>query len=512
MIELALRRAGPRMITRAFMLALVAWSLLPVVRATAAEAPFAAPGRERPNFLVLFADDMTFRALGATGETEVKTPNLDRLAQRGTTFTHAFIQGGTSGAVCVASRAMLLTGRYIWTCGGRNGDCARDGKTLYPLWGQVLGDAGYRTFVAGKWHNGRAVLEKAFQTTSPTILNGMLESTGTDGAAYHRPAPGNPWTPDDPRWKGHWLNVGGKVVHSSERWADAAIADMETAQQSDRPFFVYVAFNAPHDPRQAPRAYLEKYPPDALAVPPNFRERHPFDLGEFQGRDEILAPYPRTPAVVRTHLQEYYAIISHLDAQIGRILDALERSGQGRNTIVVFAADNGLAIGQHGLFGKQSLYEHSIRVPLIVAGPGVPAGQRNDALVYVPSLFATTCEMAGVSAPDTVQFPSLVPLLTGRKARLHDDLYAAYVDRQRMVRTERWKLILTPRAGMVQLFDVQDDPWELHDRAQDRDKQELIAALYGRLKRWMRTVDDPLPVATLDATFDAFRAAHPTAR
>lgn len=475
----------------------------------ATPARFAAPGRDRPNILVLFADDMTYRALGAAGSAEVKTPNLDRLAQRGTTFTHAFIQGGTSGAVCVASRAMLMTGRYIWNCGGPNGDCTRDGKALYPLWGQVLGDAGYETFAVGKWHNGPRPLEKAFQTTSPTFLGGMLESTKTDGAAYRRPASSNPWTPDDPKWKGHWLDVDGKIVHSSERWADAAIANMETARRSDRPFFVYIAFNAPHDPRQAPRKYLDMYPPDSLSVPPSFVERHPFDLGEFLGRDEILAPYPRTPAIVRTHLQEYYAIITHLDAQIGRILEALDRSGQARNTIVVFAADNGLAIGQHGLLGKQSLYDHSIRVPLIVAGPGVPEGARNDALVYLPSMFATTCEMAGVAVPETVQFPSLVPLLTGEKTRLYDDVYAGYVQRQRMIRTERWKLIITPGAKMVQLFDVQADPWEQYNLAREASQREIIADLYQRLKTWMVRVNDSLPVATLDATLAEFRDRQP---
>ncbi len=151
------------------------------------------------SFLVLFADDLTFRAVGAAGTTDVKTPNIDRLAARGTTFTHAFIQGGTSGAVCVASRAMLMTGRYLWTC-GKNGNCAERDKTLYPLWGQVLGDAGYQTFAVGKWHNGKATLEKGFRTTGPGFLGGMLESTKQGGAAYNRPAPGNPWTPDDPKW------------------------------------------------------------------------------------------------------------------------------------------------------------------------------------------------------------------------------------------------------------------------------------------------------------------------
>jgi choline-sulfatase len=208
---------------------------------------------------------------------------------------------------------------------------------------------------------------------------------------------------------------------------------------------------------------------------------------------------------VRTHLREYYAIISHLDAQVGRILDALERSGKADNTIVVFTADNGLAVGQHGLLGKQCLYDHSVRVPLIVAGPGVPKDKRVDAMVYMPSLYATTCEMAGVPAPKTVQFPSLVPLITGEKQSLYDDLYGGYVHTQRMVRTDRWKLTLTPGAGEVQLFDVRDDPWEQHNVAGDPGNAKVITDLYARLLRWMKETGDPFPVAKLDATLAAFQ-------
>lgn len=158
--------------------------------------------------------------------------------------------------------------------------------------------------------------------------------------------------------------------------------------------------------------------------------------------------------MIRVHLQEYYAIITHLDAQIGRILAALDGSGQAANTVIIFTSDQGLAVGQHGLLGKQNLYDHSLRMPLIMAGPGIPKGKRSSALFNMQSLFATTCELAGIPVPASVQFPSIVPLITGQKKQLHDALYAAFLDRQRAVRTAEWKLIRTPHQKQVQLFNI----------------------------------------------------------
>lgn len=120
-------------------------------------------------------------------------------------------------------------------------------------------------------------------------------------------------------------------------------------------------------------------PRDNIAVPANFMPEHPFDNGEMRIRDEMLGPFPRTEEFVRGEIAGYYAMISEVDAQIGRVLDALEANGQADNTIVIFAGDNGLAVGQHGLLGKQSMYEHSIRVPLVMAGPGIPSGETRDA-------------------------------------------------------------------------------------------------------------------------------------
>lgn len=252
---------------------LVAFSLVAAPLLLAANR-FTAPSQEPPNFLLLLSDDHTHRALSLLGQLEVKTPNLDRLAKRGMLFTHCFNQGGWSGAVCIPSRTMLLTGRHLWECRkGTNAQQVADGAAL---WGETLGRAGYDTFMAGKWHISDAALLRSFKTIGP-LTGGFLMSTTNNGPAYFRPAPGNPWTPDDPKWKGHWLNLEGKVVHSSERIADAAIDYLERqAKQHTNPFFMYVAFNAPHDPRQAPKEFLDLYPPAKLKLPPNFLPKHPF--------------------------------------------------------------------------------------------------------------------------------------------------------------------------------------------------------------------------------------------
>ncbi len=510
---------------------------------------FAGLGRERPNILLLLTDDQAFCTIGSLNNPEVKTPNIDRLVRRGTTFTHCFNQGGFHGAICVASRAMLNTGRYLWTCGG---DTCGD----WPLWGETLGQAGYDTFVTGKWHNEAASLKRSFKTVGPTG-GGMFPSKDPKAQEhkkqrilkdpYNRPAPGNSWSPSDESLEGHWRKAGDGIVHSSVLWADAAIDYLshraigsrqqtrgegilplrpEGVPPSDRgqdvrdtkdsrnrrqdagrtqgrdalgtpPFFMYVAFHAPHDPRQAPKEFVDLYPPEEIKVPPNHLPEHPFDQGDHKLRDEVLAPFPRTKEAVQVQISEYYAIITHLDQQIGRVLDALEKSGEADNTIVIFSADQGLAVGQHGLMGKQNQYDHSVRMPFVLCGPGIEAGRKIETMIYLQSLFATTCDMARIETPQTVQFPSLVPLLTGRTERLYDSIYGAYRDLQRMARTERYKLIRYPHVNEVQLFDLQEDPWETKDLAEDPRYADTVRSLDEQLHRWMKETGDKLELDRL---------------
>lgn len=455
--------------------------------AGAVSAGIAGAATPQPNFLFMIADDLTFRGINAMGNPDVHTPNLDRLVNKGVSFSHCFHQGSWQPAVCVASRSMLNSGLT----------CFHAQKQIEetPLWGETFGKAGYDTFIVGKWHLSKPNLNRSFKQQGK-VSGGMFES-GPE--AYNRPAPGNTWTPWDTSLKGQWLHtkewqdaaVDG-IKHSAQIWSEGAAAHLREQAKKDTPFFVYVGFNSPHDPRQAPKEFVDRYPAAKMAVPPNYLPEHPFDQGDHKVRDELLAPFPRTREAVQLHRSEYYAHITYMDAQIGRILDALDASGKAGSTYVIFTADHGLAVGQHGLMGKQNLYDHSTRMPLIVTGPGVPAGKRMDEMVYQHSIFPTTCELAGITAPKPVEFPSLADLLYGKATQKHDAMFCFYRDFQRSVRTREHKLIIYPQVNQTQLFDLQKDSWETRNLASDAKYASLNTELLGQLKHMQKDLGDPL--------------------
>jgi len=207
---------------------------------------------------------------------------------------------------------------------------------------------------------------------------------------------------------------------------------------------------------------------------------------------ESLAPFPRTREAVQLHRREYYAIITYMDHQIGRVLDALEKSGKASNTYVILTADHGLAVGEHGLLGKQNVYDCSIRMPLLISGPRIPAGKRVDELVYQHSMYATTCELAGIPIPSHVEFPSLAPLLRGGSHSLHDAIFCYHREFQRTIRTKTHKLIVYPQVKKIQLFDIEKDPWEIHDLADDPAMASLKIKLMQDLRNLQKELDDPL--------------------
>ena len=227
----------------------------------------------------------------------------------------------------------------------------------------------------------------------------------------------------------------------------------------------------------------------------NFQPLYPFKdaigCGEAL-RDEQLAPFPRTPYAVKVHRQEYYAIITHMDDQIGRILEALRRSGKGSNTYIFFTADHGLAVGQHGLLGKQNMYDHSVRVPLLVNGPGLTGGTKIDTAVYLQDVMPTTLELAHVPLPDHVQFKSLLPLMRGEDRPPYPAVYGAYLQLQRMVTEGDFKLILYPKIGRTLLYNVKDDPHEMADLAEDSQYRPTIQRLFSRLLALQAETGDEL--------------------
>lgn len=452
-----------------------------------------ASAADRPNVLFLFADDHSYEAIGALGQTDVDTPNLDRLAKGGASFANAYNMGSWSPAVCIASRAMLVTGRSLWRAQPLHQAMEAE-REAGRLWPQRMASAGYSTWFAGKWHV-RTDAAKAFHRVAH-VRGGMPK----DGAAaYNRPLEGVPdsWSPSDPTFGGFWQ--GGK--HWSEVLADDAVGFLGEAAGTERPFFMYLAFNAPHDPRQSPQSYVDRYPSERIALPANFLPEYPHKDAIGCGpelRDERLAPFPRTERAVKVHRGEYYAIITHMDAQIGRILDALEASGKAEDTWILFTADHGLAVGRHGLFGKQNLYEHSLRVPFLVKGPGVAAGTRIEAPIYLQDSMATALDLAGTAPSPDDDFRSVLPLLRGdASAPPRDAVYAAYLDLQRAVVHDGWKLILYPKARVARLYHLAEDPLEMEDLAGDASHAPRKAALFRKLLDLQLAFDDPLDLASL---------------
>jgi arylsulfatase A-like enzyme len=450
--------------------------LLPLILlsspAFAADGPTSAP---KPNILFLFADDQRADTIAAHGNPHIKTPNIDTLVAAGFSFRGNYIFGGNSGAVCMPSRAMLMSGRtwfHVDTVGLK-------GVKLLP---ELLRENGYVTFGTGKWHNGEASWLRSFQHGRSIFFGGMADHTqvpikdlGTDGKLSEK-------------------RTGAKF--SSEMFADAVI-DFLKNHDGKKPFLAYVAFTAPHDPRQPPEAYREPYYRALPPLPANFLPQLPFDNGMMKGgRDENLAAWPRTEAVIRDQLAEYYGLITHMDEQVGRILAALKQTGLAHNTIIIYSADNGLALGSHGLLGKQNVFEHSMRVPLIIVGPGVPQGQSTAAFTYLLDLFPTLCDVLGLQPPEGIEGESLRPLWEGRRDHIRDSVFLPFIQIQRAVRDQRWKLIVYPKISHLQLFDLQNDPHETVNLIERPEHAERVQRLLALMRQWQAKVGDTLELPT----------------
>ena len=433
-------------------------------------------GAAPPNVVFIFADDQRADTIAALGNPVIKTPNLDRLVKRGVAFNRAYMQGGNGGATCVPSRAMLLSGRSL---------AQIDERLLkHQTWPNAFGAAGYATFATGKWHNGPPSISKSFQQAKALFVGGM---------ANPLKAPTSDMLPT-----GKLTPAKISPKHLCEEATDETLAFLKS-QDGKKPFFSYLAFDGPHDPHIVPEGFPIDYAPASIPLPPNFLPQHPFDNGEMVIRDEQLMRWPRAEVDVKTMLAEYYRYVSFLDVQVGRVLDAVDASPYAANTIIVFAADSGVARGSHGLIGKQNLYEHSMRVPLIVAGPGIAADKRSDAMCYLFDVMPTLGKLCGIATPQGSngrEFSSVLkdPAQPGRPF-----LMFGYKTIQKALSDGRWKLIRYPHVDRTQLFDLQSDPFETKDLSADPTQAERIKAMLAKLAAEMKADgdNDPLTAAKI---------------
>jgi arylsulfatase A-like enzyme len=432
--------------------------LLLVEHAWSAEAP---RPDSKPNVLFLFADDQRADTIAALGNPYIITPNLDRLVHSGVSFKRAYMQGGLQGATCVPSRAMVLSGRPLFSI---------DEKLLRDeTWPRAFAKAGYTTFMTGKWHNGPESIPMSFQIARSIFAGGMTDPLNAPLSNM----------------------IDGKLTepkiapkHACAIFADEAIRFL--SEPKDEPFFCYVAFDAPHDPHIVPDDFPIRYDADKIPLPANFLPQHPFDNGDMVQRDEELLPWPRPKDQIRQMNAEYARYISYLDAQIGRILDALEGSPYAKNTIVVFSADSGVARGSHGLIGKQNMYEESVRVPLVIAGPGIAANQTTSAMCYHFDLMPTLGRLCDVTSPSTSEGVEFTAVLKDPTKPARPQLMFAFKTVQRACRDERWKLIRYPHINKSQLFDLEHDPWEMVDLADNLEyapRLEIMTALLEKEKK-----------------------------
>jgi choline-sulfatase len=413
--------------------------------------PVGSASVSRPNIVFLCTDDQARWAIGAYGNRDIRTPNLDRLARRGAIFLNAF----TVTPVCSPSRAALMTSRYgtelgitDWIDPRTEADLGLASSAI--TWPELLKGSGYATMLAGKWHLGT---RDEFHPTRQ----------GFDAFFGFRDGSNRPIDPT--------IEVEGQVrqLRGSlpDLLVDAGIRFVETRKTV--PFLLSIHFRAPHAP----------YGP----VPDP-------DSAPYRGLDPAIPDFPGLPRERVKQLRlAYYASVSSVDRNVGRLLDRLEALGLAGRTIVIFTSDHGYMIGEHGLWHKgnaewlvegktgvrPNMFDDTIRVPLLVCWPGVVrAGRTIERVVSNLDVFPTILEMAGPGVPDNlaIRGRSLVPLLSGKEPPWDDTLFGQYdmhhsqVARMRMIRTPEWKLIrhFEP-GGQDELYHLRDDPGELHDLA-----------------------------------------------
>lgn len=431
--------------------------------AFSSKPPKPAPPVKKKNILIIFTDDQRYNTINALGNKEIITPTMDLLAKNGTSFTQTHIAGSLGSNVGTASRTMLMTGKSLFGI-HKDGSVIPVTQKTYP---QLFRENGYLTFATGKWHSDRASFNRSFEK-GENIFFGEMHTTPFAPVLNHY----------DPTGAYNEPFTGQKF--SSLYYADAAVNFLNEQKGKTRPFLLYVAFTSPHTPHTPPQDYGYRYDPEKLSLPANCMLQGSF-LSE-EDSDKLL-PSPRTEEGIRRGTANYYAMISEVDKQMARIIEALKASGKYENTIIVFASDNGLAMGQHGLSGKQNLYDHSRRVPMIMSGPGIPKGKQTSQYCYLHDLFPTLCAVNGIKPPVKTEGKSQHLAFSKAPVKGRPELFSAYSNQQRSIKNNGFKLVVYNLNGttQTQLFDLKKDPLEMNNLAGKATYAKKQAALYKLL-------------------------------
>lgn len=421
-----------------------------------------APAAKRPNILFIVADDQAaFDLKVYDRNSSLETPVIDRLAAGGMVIDGAYQMGAWCGGVCTPSRHMIMSGRTLWhvpdkTTPGRSPLSADPRHVPADLadhtLAAVFNAAGYDTMRTCKKGNSYAAANKKF-----TVVHDSTKRGGTDatGSAWH----------------------AKQVLNYLEQ---------REASNDKAPFLIYFGFSHPHDTRDGKPELLAKYGavnhkdkkslppanPKQPKLPSNYLPRHPFNNTDLKVRDEVDVSgvwTNRDERTIRNELGREFACSENIDVQIGAVLEKLKHMGELENTYIIYTSDHGMAIGRHGLQGKQNLYQHTFRVPYIVKGPGIKPGTRATGNIYHLDALATLCDLAGIEAPKTSEGISFKPVLEGKKDSVREVLYGAYCGGAkpgiRCVKKGDWKLIRyeSTKEGVceTQLFNLAENPDEL---------------------------------------------------
>jgi arylsulfatase A-like enzyme len=486
---------------------------------SAAAAPLSGAGN-RPNVLFVMTDQQRFDCLGANGNSNIRTPNLDRLAAQSVNFQNAFVQA----PVCVPSRVSYFTGRYPHSHKNRVNYTPCDGREVFLQ--QMLSRAGYRTGSVGKLHYYPPTADHARSTGWDTVYldDGVPRTDAySDYVKWrqaHDPNAAVDYNTLSPARNPFRAALPYEYTHAAWTGLHTRKVLREFAADS-KPFFLFSSFFDPHSPYLAPQPFDAMYDDVELPLPREVslddirKLPQPLQKQILRFKPEYGMPRARLEWIYRS----YYAMVSMVDREVGGILDALERSGKAANTIVVFASDHGDQLLEHGLVGKNVFFESSIHVPFLVRWPGRVAPARRSELIETVDLAPTLLDLCGLAAPDRVQGRSLAPLLAGAPYTTREMVFAenaipevitansmeyAYWPGKgvagirhpdaKMVRTARWKLTHYPGHG-GELYDLKNDPGETRNLYSDPEASHTVRDLQGALLDWMIVADETDQIA-----------------